>query len=263
MKNSLTTYCLKELRREDYERYLCILFAKGEQRDHLAHFFAWRNELDKIKSITEEPLIAQMRLQWWHDTISSIEKGIRPPHFIAQALSETIEKCNIPFPLLHNYIDAFEQQLQRTQPADLNTIEDSVETLKRGLCEILNHICQLDNTQITDLAHVEAAYEWMRMLRLMRFDSNFLHIFAPISLDCPQHLQTTLYHTGLCFVLEARQQLQQVQNYKALLPPLRLPYIIAKHHINVVRNAEYNLLESKLGKNIFVLQIKMLLAKFF
>ena len=64
-------FCLSELRREDRDRYLTLLFAPRAKRTILAALYAFNLECaHAVVAGGEQPLLGQMRLQWWRDAIS-------------------------------------------------------------------------------------------------------------------------------------------------------------------------------------------------
>ncbi len=73
-------YCLGELRREDRDRYLTLLFAPKAQRVVLAALYAFN--LECARAVTaggEQPLLGRMRLQWWRDALGTpSEKPSQP-----------------------------------------------------------------------------------------------------------------------------------------------------------------------------------------
>jgi len=63
-------YCLGELHRADRDRYLTLLFAPHAARPLLAALYAFN--LECARAVTaggEQPLLGQMRLQWWRDAL--------------------------------------------------------------------------------------------------------------------------------------------------------------------------------------------------
>lgn len=69
-------YCLGELRRDDRDRYVTLLFAPKAQRGVLAALYAFN--LECARAVTaggEQPLLGQMRLQWWRDALTAATKA--------------------------------------------------------------------------------------------------------------------------------------------------------------------------------------------
>ena len=64
-------YCLGELRREDRDRYLTLLFAPRRGRAVTAALYAFNLECARaVAAGGQQPLLGQMRLQWWRDNLA-------------------------------------------------------------------------------------------------------------------------------------------------------------------------------------------------
>ena len=61
-----------EVRRHDWDRFICTLFAPEACRDDLFTLLAFNLELARTRERVTEPLIGEMRLQWWRDAIEGI-----------------------------------------------------------------------------------------------------------------------------------------------------------------------------------------------
>jgi NADH dehydrogenase [ubiquinone] 1 alpha subcomplex assembly factor 6 len=71
---------LAELRAKDYERYLiCLLLPLAQQADLVA-LFLLNAELARIGEQVSEPLLGQIRLQWWREGLDSSGTAAQPPH---------------------------------------------------------------------------------------------------------------------------------------------------------------------------------------
>lgn len=65
-------YCLAELRRDDRDRYLTLLFAPRQARPALAALYAFNLECARaVNAGGQQPLLGQMRLQWWRDGLAA------------------------------------------------------------------------------------------------------------------------------------------------------------------------------------------------
>lgn len=70
--------CAALLERGDPDRFLAIMAAPVPARELLFPLFAMNLEVARAPWITEEPMIAEMRLQWWRDLIVEAEQR-KPP----------------------------------------------------------------------------------------------------------------------------------------------------------------------------------------
>lgn len=112
------TPCGEIARRNDPDRFLCALFAPPARRDHVFSLLAFEHEIAKTRSVVSEPMLGQIRLQWWREALDGIY-GRRPRrHDVIEALAAAILAFQLPRPLLDGMIDAREDTLERS-PADL------------------------------------------------------------------------------------------------------------------------------------------------
>ena len=96
------------MRQFDRDRFLTSLFAAPESRDRLHKLYAFNVELSRIRETVSEPLIGQMRIQWWQDIVSTLKQGDPPPkgHPVAESLSSLIRELNLPLPIFDRLLEA-------------------------------------------------------------------------------------------------------------------------------------------------------------
>ena len=105
-------YIARQVRRLDHERYFATLFAPRDRRQALLALYAFNLDIATIRETVTEPLIGQMRLQWWRDAIAAIHDGRTPEHPVAAALADAIARHDLahaPFDLM---IDARERDIE-------------------------------------------------------------------------------------------------------------------------------------------------------
>ena len=106
--------CEALVRNADYDRYLSALFVPAERRAHLFALFAFNYEVAKTAEAVSQPLMGQMRLQWWRDALDEIETGRVRRHEVVEAFAETVKAHKLPRPLLDGIIEARESDLIET-----------------------------------------------------------------------------------------------------------------------------------------------------
>lgn len=104
-KPGLTQGFLAELRGKDYERFLICLFAPVSVRDDLAALFLFNAELAHIRDQVTEPLLGQIRLQWWREALDKLGTPEQPPHALLDRLS-LWQQRGISLAPLHSLLDA-------------------------------------------------------------------------------------------------------------------------------------------------------------
>ena len=67
--------CADLVRRGDHDRFLAIMSAPVKERGALFVIFAFNLEVVRAPWVTKEPMISEMRLQWWHDALGEIAAG--------------------------------------------------------------------------------------------------------------------------------------------------------------------------------------------
>ncbi|BAQ68607.1 phytoene/squalene synthetase-like protein [Rhodovulum sulfidophilum] len=84
--------CAEILRRGDPDRFLAAMSAPVAARARLLPLYAFNVEVARAPWVTEEPLIAEMRLQWWLDVLDEIAEG-RPvrSHEVATELAGVLD----------------------------------------------------------------------------------------------------------------------------------------------------------------------------
>ncbi|WP_414898108.1 squalene/phytoene synthase family protein [Rhodovulum sp. YEN HP10] len=84
--------CAEIVRRGDPDRFLAAMAAPVAARARLLPLYAFNVEVARAPWVTGEPLIAEMRLQWWLDVLDEIASG-RPvrSHEVATELAGVLD----------------------------------------------------------------------------------------------------------------------------------------------------------------------------
>ena len=122
MDNSVA-YCADQLRQFDRDRYTICATTGGTARRALFALFAFNLEIAKIREIVSEPMLGQIRLQWWREAIEGIYAGTPRQHAVVTALADAVGRCNPSRARFDRLIDARAFDLEDRQPG---TIEDLI-----------------------------------------------------------------------------------------------------------------------------------------
>ena len=84
--------CARIVEKGDPDRFLAAMAAPVEARRVLFPLYAFNVEVTRAPWVTEEPMIAEMRLQWWRDALEEIAEG-RPvrKHEVTTALAQVLD----------------------------------------------------------------------------------------------------------------------------------------------------------------------------
>lgn len=72
------TACAQTVEQGDPDRFLAAMAAPPDTRDVLFPLYAMNVEVSRAPWVTQEPMIAEMRLQWWRDALDEISQGVTP-----------------------------------------------------------------------------------------------------------------------------------------------------------------------------------------
>ena len=108
-------HCAALVREADKDRYLASLFAPDGRRPYLQALYAFNAELARIRETVSEPMLGEIRLQWWHDTLSAIEAKQTVDHPVAQAFSVVVQQFGLPLEHFENFIEAWRNDLYADQ----------------------------------------------------------------------------------------------------------------------------------------------------
>ena len=111
--------CESALREKDRDFWLAALFAPAEQRRHLHALYAFWMEIDEVRAKVTQPLLGEMRLRWWVDTLEAPGGVGGAAHPVADAIMDTIAARGLSQIEFATFLDAHVVDLY----------DDPVETL--------------------------------------------------------------------------------------------------------------------------------------
>jgi phytoene synthase len=91
--------CEAAVRKHDPDRYLSTLFAPAEKRPFLFTLYAFNHEIGRIGETVREPMMGEIRLQWWRDTVEDARDGRPRAHDVAHALAGMFVQKDLPLGL--------------------------------------------------------------------------------------------------------------------------------------------------------------------
>ena len=106
-------YALDLVRAADRDRFLGALFAPEPARAGLFALLAFEHELGRTRSVTREPLLARIRLEWWREAVVEAA-GTGPPRAqpIVEVLSETLRRGGLDAAPLDALVAAREEEIE-------------------------------------------------------------------------------------------------------------------------------------------------------
>lgn len=125
--------CAALVERGDPDRFLAVMAAPREVRAQLFPLYAFNLEVARAPWVTEEPLIAEMRLQWWRDVVANAASGAGRAHEVAGPLHELIRDFGLPVDVLDRLIAARRWDIHREPHHDLQALDAYLEDSGAGM----------------------------------------------------------------------------------------------------------------------------------
>ena len=105
-------YVLDLVRSADRDRFLGALFAPEPARTDLLALLAFNHELARTRSVTREPMLARIRLEWWREAVVEAAGAGKPrAQPIVESLSETVRRHDLRLQDLVALVDAREEEI--------------------------------------------------------------------------------------------------------------------------------------------------------
>lgn len=96
----------KFVREADRDRYLAALFAPADLREQLFALYAFNAEIALVRERVSQPMLGEVRFQWWRDVLEGSRASEAESHPAASALLATMRAARLPVEPLLNIIDA-------------------------------------------------------------------------------------------------------------------------------------------------------------
>ncbi|RUS64967.1 phytoene synthase [Pseudorhodobacter sp. E13] len=121
------------LQRGDPSRFAALLAAPAPARAPLATLYAFNLEIARAAWITKEPMIAEMRLQWWRDAVEDLGRGTVRSHEVMQPLADLVAARGLPLDVLDRMIEARRWDIYSDAFADAQALDDYLADTAGGL----------------------------------------------------------------------------------------------------------------------------------
>jgi phytoene synthase len=176
--------CLDIVRRLDHDRFLTALIAPAEKRAALIALYAFNAEIARVRETVSEPMLGQIRLQWWREAIEGIANGEVRGHEVSVALAATWTKERFPAARLIALIDARERDLDEAPFDDLAALETYGEATSSSLMMLAALALDKDEMSATaeTIRLAGIAYALTGLLRALPIHASQGRIYLPLDL---------------------------------------------------------------------------------
>ena len=176
------SYCAKQIRDFDNDRFLASLFADDAVREDLFALYAFNLEVARTRERVSEPMLGQIRLQWWREALDEMAAGQVRNHPVCTALNDWLGDG---FPAevrtrLDAILTARELDLEDSAFPTLDSFRDYAAATGGTLLELGLHATGAAGKGIEPVArHVGTAYAITGLIRAIPFAGTVRRMLIP------------------------------------------------------------------------------------
>lgn len=171
--------CEAIVRAADPDRFISALFAPARKRPLLFALYAFNHELAHIGESAREPMMGEIRLQWWREALDGARAGQPRAHDVAGGLAEVFAAVDLPNELFEAMIAARACDLGSAPFAALSALEAYADATSGNLMRLAARILG-DDGRHDDLARdAGIAVALGGILRAIPFHAARRKLFLP------------------------------------------------------------------------------------
>ncbi len=165
----------------DQDRWLASLFVPQERRRHIFALYAFSYEMARVNEAVSEPLLGEIRFQWWRDALAGASQGDALANPASAALLDTIARFDLPKALLLELIGARTRNLYAERTPSL----DALQSYLQATCAHLFRLAALVLNGHEAAAGIEAfdsagmAYGMVGLLRALPWQGARAGLLVP------------------------------------------------------------------------------------
>ena len=97
----------RSLKSQEPDLLLAIILSPKQSREAFLTFLALYSELRAIKFKAREPMLAEMRFQWWEDSLQAYADGHKEPRHVLAPLLAKVLQTNVELNACLELVEAF------------------------------------------------------------------------------------------------------------------------------------------------------------
>lgn len=147
----------------DTDRYLAALLAPRAARSSLIALTAFLGEVARIPALVDEPMMGQIRLQWWRDVIGAAPASGLSGSPVADAVREAIERHRLPEQLFDALLTARSRDLVPHPFNEAPGVDDHLDATEGNAFRLAARILDPEASRQADGLLRAAGQAWGRM----------------------------------------------------------------------------------------------------
>ncbi|MEG9883372.1 MAG: squalene/phytoene synthase family protein [Hyphomicrobiales bacterium] len=231
-KGEAWRYCLDLVRKTDKDRFLSALFAPDQHRMPLLALYAFNVETARICEHISEPMLGEIRLEWWHGEVAGLFAGRVGDHPVLRALSGPAMSGRLSRRGLETLLQARRFDLYDDSMPTVDDLESYLDKTSSSLIEMACSILAGEGGATAARA-AGVAYGLVGLMRALPIHNRHGQCYIPADLlkmhamtraDIVSGLWSRPYGEVLATLRRiVRDRLSQARMYAQNLPPRLLP----------------------------------------
>jgi phytoene synthase len=168
------------VRRADPDRYLSALFAPADRRSSLLALYALNVEVARVADTVREPMMGEIRIEWWRETLAGARQGMARNHDVARALTDMFARIELPSELFDAMLAARAFDSTAEAFADRAALEAYCDATSGNLMRLAMQV--LGGMDDAAARHAGTAYAIAGILRSLPHAAARHKLFLPLDL---------------------------------------------------------------------------------
>jgi phytoene synthase len=174
--------CTRTVRERDPDRYFSALFAPADVRPLLFALYAFNHELARVAETVREPMMGEIRLQWWREVLDEARAGRARRHDVAEALLQMVQRCDLPGTLFDAMIDARSFDSSADTFPDFASLEAYCDATGGNLMRLAARVLGAGDSHDALAREAGIAYSLTGLLRTLPFHAARHKLYLPLDL---------------------------------------------------------------------------------
>jgi len=270
------SYCGDEVRRHDPDRFLTALYAPAARREALLTLYAFNLEIARVRETVREPMLGEIRLQWWREAIETAY-GDAPArrHAVVAPLTDAIRTHGLTRGHFDRLIDARAFDLDDAPPASVDALVAYAESTSSTLLWLALEALGVREDEAAGKAARAVGVAWaiLGLIRAMPHHLRQGRVYLPADLAAAfqveeRGLRAMKPSPALAAAVEslagrARGYLAEARALRHAVPPEALPALLpaalADGHLRRLARARYDVFDARLAQRPGLLSARLAL----
>jgi phytoene synthase len=207
-------YITEFLKTNDRDRYLASLIVPEDKRADIQSLYAFNADIAAIPTRVSEPAPGEIRLQWWHDTLSGTQHGEVTQNPLAAELLDMLKRYSLPTGPLLRLIAARRFDLYQDPMPDMQTFEGYAGETAAALYQYAAMILANGEEPPSGDAsgHLGVAHALIGHMRAFGYNASRGRIFLPLAIFAANGVtdQQMLAGENSAAIATATRQLREI-----------------------------------------------------